>query len=97
MKTINVYQCELDREIPLEYVGRVRYVGESFGVDSLTDGNVYDVVRDETGMIKVVDDSNEDYLYSLDNPKPVNGSSVGGKFLILDDPNQVLIELIPIN
>ena len=38
MKTIDVYQCELDKTIPLEYVGRVKYIGESFGVDSLTNG-----------------------------------------------------------
>lgn len=90
MKTINVYQCELDREIPLEYVGQVKYSGESFGVDSLTDGEVYDVVRDETGMIKIVDDSEEDYIYDLVNPKPLNGSSPGGKFRIIDDPNKEL-------
>lgn len=94
MKTINVYQCELDREIPLEYVGQVKYSGESFGVDSLTDGEVYDVVRDETGMIKIVDDSEEDYIYDLVNPKPLNGTSPGGKFSIIDDPNKELEKYI---
>lgn len=90
MKTINVYQCVFDKEIPMEYVGKVKYSGESFGVDSLTDGEVYDVVRDETGMIKIVDDSEEDYIYDLVNPKPLNGSSPGGKFRIIDDPNKEL-------
>lgn len=94
MKTINVYQCVLDKEISMEYVGKVKYVGESFGVDSLTDGEVYDVVRDETGMIKIVDDSEEDYIYDLVNPKPLNGSSPGGKFSIIDDPNEELVKYI---
>ena len=48
MKTIDVYQCELDKTIPLEYVGRVKYIGESFGVDSLTNGKEYNLVKDKT-------------------------------------------------
>lgn len=94
MKTIDVYQCELDKAIPLEYIGKVEYVGESFGVDSLTDGNAYDVVKDVNGTIKIVDDSGEDYLYDLRNPKPLNGSSSGGKFIIIDDPNEELTKYI---
>lgn len=94
MKTINVFQCALGKEIPMEYVGKVKYSGESFGVDSLTNGEVYDVVRDETGMIKIVDDSEEDYIYDLVNPKPLNGTSPGGKFSIIDDPNKELEKYI---
>lgn len=94
MKTINVYQCVLDKKIPLEYVGKVKYVGESFGVESLTNGVTYNVVRDETGMIKIVDDSEEDYIYNLAHPKPLDGSSPGGKFSIIDDPNKELEKYI---
>ncbi|MFR2763270.1 MAG: hypothetical protein ACLTFU_15125 [Enterococcus avium] len=90
MKTINVYQCVLDRSIPLEYVGQVKYVGETFGVESLTNGIVYNVVKDEIGTIKIVDDSEEDYIYDLIHPKPLDGSSPGGKFCIIDDPNKEL-------
>ena len=42
---IKVYQSEQDEEIEMESIGRVRYVGDSFGVDSLTDGEVYDVIE----------------------------------------------------
>ena len=94
MKTINVYQCVLDKKISLEYVGKVKYVGESFGVESLTNGVTYNVVRDETGMIKIVDDSEEDYIYNIAHPKPLDGSSPGGKFMIVDDPNGELEEYI---
>ncbi|MFM9413716.1 hypothetical protein ACKQTC_04975 [Peptococcus simiae] len=90
MKTIDVYQCELGKTIPLEYVGRVRYFGESFGVDGLTDGKDYNLVKDETGYIKVVDDSEEDYIYSLSNPAPATGYSPGGIFKIVDDPREIL-------
>lgn len=86
MKTIEVYQCVLDKTIPLEYVGRVKYIGKTFGVDSLTNGKEYDLVKDETGWVKVVDDSEEDYIYDLVNPKPVDNSSEGGIFVIVDDP-----------
>lgn len=51
---------------------------------------LYDAVRDETGRIKIVDDSKEDYIYNLAHPKPLDGSSPGGKFRIIDDPNKEL-------
>jgi len=60
MKTIKVYQSEYNKKIPLEYIGRVKYVGETFGVDSLTNDKIYNVVYDENKTIKIVDDSNED-------------------------------------
>ena len=46
---------------------KVRYKGPSFGIDGLTDGSVYEVLRevDElTGAFRLIDDSGEEYLYS---------------------------------
>lgn len=94
MKTVDVFQCELGEKIPLEYIGKVKYIGESFGVDSLTNGSEYLIVRDKYKDLKVVDDSEEDYLYSLKNPAPADGSSKGGKFEIVDDPKGILIKII---
>lgn len=94
MKTINVFQSELNKKIPLEYIGKVKYNGESFGVDELTNGVIYTVVRDKFNTIKIVDDSEEDYIYDLNNPKPLDGSSEGGKFYIIDDPTNILKETI---
>lgn len=91
MKTIDVYQCELDKTIPLEYIGLVKYEGESFGVDSLTDGKDYFIVKDKEGWLKVVDDSDEDYIYSLSKPQPVDGFSRGGIFRYIDDPSGILV------
>lgn len=94
MKTIKVYQSEYNKKIPLEYIGRVKYVGKTFGVDSLTNDKIYNVVYDKNRTIKIVDDSNEDYYYDLINPSPIDGSSDGGKFYIIEDLNGILSKII---
>ncbi|MBQ3195611.1 MAG: hypothetical protein IJB65_03995 [Clostridia bacterium] len=63
---------------------KLKYIGPSFGVDSLTNGKVYEAVFDN-GMYRVIDDSGEDYLYSVDNPAPLDGSSPGGKWVIIEE------------
>ena len=63
---------------------KIRYIGESFGVDSLTNNKVYDAVE-EDGMYRVVDDSGEDYLYSKENPAPLDSSSKGGRWEIVNN------------
>lgn len=63
---------------------KLKYIGESFGVDSLTNGRVYEAIE-ENGMYRVIDDSGEDYLYSKSNPAPLDGSSKGGKWMIVED------------
>lgn len=64
---------------------KLRYVGRSFGVDSLTNGKVYEIVEVDHGMYRVIDDSGEDYLYSMTNPAPADGSSPGGRWEPVDD------------
>lgn len=64
---------------------KLKYIGDSFGVDSLTNGKIYDCLEFENGMLRVVDDSGEDYLYSVINPRPLDGSSKGGKWEIIED------------
>lgn len=72
----------------------VKYVGESFGVDGLTDGKEYSVVEyeEELGWLRVIDDSGEDYLYNPVHPRPVaDPKHPGGRFEIVeDDENQTL-------
>ena len=58
---------------------KARYIGESFGVDSLTNGKIYEILEEDHGMYRVIDDSGEDYLYSKENPAPLDGSSPGGQ------------------
>lgn len=63
---------------------KLRYVGESFGAVSLTNGKIYDATE-ERGMYRVIDDSGEDYLYDMDNPAPLDDSSKGGKWEIVEN------------
>ena len=67
---------------------KLRYVGESFGAVSLTNGKVYECLGIDGGMFRIVDDSEEDYLYSIINPRPGDGSSEGGKWEIVEDDEE---------
>ena len=69
----------------MERTVKVKYIGESFGVDSLTNGKIYDCLGVDAGMLRIIDDSEEDYLYSIYNPRPLDGSSKGGKWEIVGD------------
>lgn len=74
---------------------KVRYIGESFGVDSLTSQKVYTCLAVEDGLLRIIDDSGEDYLYSATNPAPLDGSAPGGTWEIVeDDENQSLYKAI---
>ncbi len=70
---------------------KVKYLGRSFG--GLINENTYKVlgVDELTGALRVIDESEEDYLYSPTDPKPICGDGTGGKFFIIeDDENQTL-------
>lgn len=78
----------------MERTVKVKYIGESFGADSLTNGNTYDCLGVDAGMLRIIDDSGEDYLYSIYNPRPLDGSGKGGKWEIVeDDKNGTLKEI----
>lgn len=73
---------------------KLKYIGESFGALSLTNGKIYECLAYEGGMLRVIDDSGEDYLYSVVNPRPLDGSSKGGKWEIFkDDEKNTLTNL----
>lgn len=63
---------------------KLRYVGESFGVDELTDGKIYEAWVEDDDYYRVIDDSGEDYMYSRTNPRPMDGSSKGGRWEIVE-------------
>jgi hypothetical protein len=71
-------------------IGKVKYVGKSFGVDSLTDGKIYGVVCVEPPFIRVVDDSEEDYLYSIISPSSMEDPDLCGKWVIVEDKYGIL-------
>lgn len=90
---------------------KVKYIGESFGVAGLTNGVIYECLGVEYGgdfgpMLRVIDDEGlsywekeddekEGYLYSPKNPAPLDGSSLGGHWEIVeDDENGTLYKAI---
>lgn len=94
MKTIKVYQTENDFYKDMELFGKVKYIGESFGAVSLTNNKIYDCVGcTNEGWLRIVDDSEEDYCYSVSKPAPLDGSSKGGKWELIESYNKELEEL----
>ena len=63
---------------------KLRYVGESFGAFGLTNGKIYEAWMDGE-LLRVIDDSGEDYLYSPDHPAPLDGSGPGGRWEIVEE------------
>ncbi len=93
---------------------KVKYVGESFGATGLTDDVIYECLGVEDGgdfglMLRIIDDEGlsywekaedekEGYLYSTRNPAPLDGSSPGGKWEIIeDDENGTLAKVLNMN
>lgn len=77
---------------------KVRYIGESFGVFGLQNGEIYECteVDEVTGVLRLVTDPNDwnynddpewkpGYLFSPINPGPLYGKSPGGRFEIVED------------
>ena len=82
---------------------RVKYIVESFGVDSLTNGKIYEClgpedIEEKDSWLRIVDDSEEDYLYSAVQPGPFtipdDGHYPCGRWEIVeDDENGTLTKL----
>lgn len=64
---------------------KVKYIGKSFGIDGLTNGKIYEVIAIEDDMLRIIDDSNEDYLYSITKPCSLEDSSKYGEWEIIKD------------
>ena len=72
---------------------KVRYVGESFhGGFGLTNGKVYECLGVEGPFLRVIDDSEEDYLYSATHPAPIHPPGPGGRWEIVEDDEQGTLE-----
>ena len=66
---------------------KLRFIGETFGhgFAGLTNGKVYECLGVEYYFFRVIDDEEEDYLYSIWKPGPANGSTPPGKWEIVED------------
>ena len=61
---IEVYQSDGDKYIKMKLLAKLKYVGESFGVEGLTNGKIYNCVDYDakTRLLSIVDDSEENYI-----------------------------------
>ncbi len=73
---------------------KLKYIGETFGFEGLTDGKVYECLEIDGEFFRVIDDSDEDYLYPVIRPRPLDGSSKGGKWEVVEDDNGKLQEAL---
>jgi len=71
---------------------KVKYIGVSFGVEGLTNGKIYDVIGIEDYMLRIIDDSGEDYLYSAIKPCSLEDSLKCGEWEIVEDNNDKDLE-----
>lgn len=62
---------------------RLRYVGDSLGIDELTDGKIYEAWEEDNDYYRVIDDSGEDYLYPKMNPA-INHKGKRGRWEIIE-------------
>ena len=67
---------------------KVKYIGKSFNMPvGLRDKTIYECLGVEYGLLRIIDESEESdgVLYSAINPRPLDGSSPGGKWEIIED------------
>lgn len=65
---IKVYQSKDNKYIDMEVVAQYKYVGETDEL-SFINGKIYNCVGydEKNKMARLVDETNEDYLYSLED------------------------------
>lgn len=64
---------------------KVKYIGKSFGVEGLTNNKIYEVIAIENDMLRIIDDSGEDYLYSVVKPSSLENNELCGRWEIIED------------
>lgn len=83
MSKIKVWSYDEDDYIEENSIGKVKYIGENF--EDIASDKIYDVISIEEGMLRVVDNEEMGYLYSITNPAPLDMSSKGGIWEIVED------------
>lgn len=88
------YDIETDSYIEADAIGKVKYLGKSFGIEGLTNGKTYFVTNIEEGMLKIIDDSEEEYLYSASKPCDIEDISLCGRWEIIEDEKGILKSIV---
>lgn len=73
---------------------KVRYIGDTFGVCSLTNGKIYECIKVEKDMLRIIDDEEEDYLYSAKCPGSLTENLKGKWEIVEDNEKQELYKAI---
>ena len=76
---------------------KLKYVGESFyNGGGLTNGKIYKCTKINTnaGLFTIIDDEQEEYLYPIKYPKPLDDSTKAGRWEIVEDPNGELAKAL---
>ena len=89
---VQKFDLEKNKYIEVEVIGLVKYVGKSFGLEGLTDGKIYGCIGIEDGMLRIIDDSQEDYLYSASRPASLENPELFGKWEIVTDNDNKELE-----
>lgn len=63
---------------------KVKYTGETFSF-GLTNGKVYECLGIEDWFLRIVDDTDEDYLYFIDKPCQIDQPEIYGRWEIIED------------
>lgn len=63
---IKVYQSVEDSYIEMKVIAKYKYTGETDEL-SFINGKIYNCVGYEKGFARIVDETNEDYLYQLND------------------------------
>jgi hypothetical protein len=69
-----------------KYIGKVRYLGPRIR-GAFTNEKIYDVLEVDklTGFFRIIDNDDEDYLYSPTEPKLLMEEYKGGRFEVVED------------
>ncbi len=87
MKTIipkyNEEGSKIVGEQEVEVIGQVKYIGDTDEL-SFINNKIYNVIEIFGNSVRVVDETEEDYLYMFDDPT-VNWQDINGKFVVVND------------
>ncbi len=71
---------------------KAKYIGKSVGIEGLTHGKIYEIIGVEYGMLRVIDDSDEDYLYAMGYKESKDSKEMQGVWEIVEDNEQKDLE-----
>lgn len=75
---------------------KVKYIGETFYDGfGLTNGKIYECIDIDYELkgLEIIDDDGDQCLYSIINPRPIDNSSIGGKWEIVEDKDEKLLKI----